>query len=87
MIGRLLGLLVRVLLETAVLLVVTGLLLAVLSYRVGRRLVVDRPDRLERLAGAPWIVPVCVRLFEAVGHARGGERLDSDGNPDDLEEL
>ncbi len=61
MISRLLGLLVRVLLETACLLLVAGFLLAVFGYRLSRRLVVQRPDRVERL------VPAGVAFAQAAG--------------------
>lgn len=52
MISRLTLLLVRVLLETAVLLAAVALLLTVAAYRVGRRLLRDRPDPLERGSAA-----------------------------------
>ena len=77
MIARFLSLLCRVLLESAVMLLVAGALLLVLSYRVGRRLVVSSPDRLERLTGAPWYVPAAVRALEAIVHMRQEERVDS----------
>lgn len=44
-------LLVRVLLETAVLFLSVALLLLVFSYRLGRRVVASGPDRFEGLSG------------------------------------
>lgn len=79
MITRLLGLLLRVLLEASVILLVCGLVLLALGWRVGRRLVVDRPDGLERVFMGPSWVPAAMRLGEALfAQARG--RVDSPQN-------
>lgn len=51
MIARLLGLLARCLLETAILFLAVGLLLAVAGFRVLRRLAVTKEDPLENLSG------------------------------------
>ena len=52
MIARLLALLVRVLLETAMILLVIAALLGMFAFRVGRRTILKDPDgRLERFSG------------------------------------
>lgn len=51
MLERLLLLLARTLLETAVLFLAVAALLGLLAFRVGRRLVRDGQDPLERLSG------------------------------------
>lgn len=51
MIKTLLLLLVRALLECAIVFLAVGAVLCVLSFRIGRRLVTDTTDPLERLSG------------------------------------
>ena len=60
MISRLFALLVRVLLEAAVLLLIVGLLLGVFAFRTSRRLVSAKDGRLDRFSGtvAPLLAMV-----------------------------
>jgi hypothetical protein len=75
MILRLVALIVRALLEVAAVTLVIGLLVAVLAFRIGKRLVSDKPDRLDRLSGQiPWPV---LAAFRAVDMLRT-ERVDSE---------
>lgn len=72
MLPRLLALVARVLLETAVLLGVCALLLALLAFRLGRGFLRDRPGGLERLtaAGVPWPLEAFLRAVEALAAQR-----------------
>lgn len=64
MIARFLGLLVRVLLETGVLLAVAAAMLIVFAFRTSRKLVVASPDPLDRLAGpAATLLAMAARAF------------------------
>lgn len=84
MIGRLLGLLCRVLLESAVLLLVAGALLVVFSYRIGRRVVVDRPDRLDRFVmGAPPLLLLLVQVVARIRAAQGVESAVTNVSPEE----
>lgn len=61
----------RVLLEVAAVTLVIGLLLAVFAFRLGKRVVSDRPDRLDRLTGQiPWPVLVALRGADLIGRER-----------------
>lgn len=51
MIVRLLALLVRVLLETAVVFLGVAVVLLVVAWRASRRVITEKPDRLDRLSG------------------------------------
>lgn len=48
MIVRLAATVARVLLETMIMLLAVALLLGLLGYRIGRRALIDRPDRFSR---------------------------------------
>lgn len=76
MILRLVGILVRAMLEVAAVTIVVGLILAVVAFRIGRRVVTDKPDRLDGLSGqAPWPVLVALRAWDV--HSRSRETVDS----------
>jgi hypothetical protein len=77
---RLVGLLVRVLLEAAVVFLAVGVVLLIVTYRVGRRVVVDRPDRLSRLSGgqAPSGLVMLIGLVEAAARIQAGRQVNSD---------
>ena len=60
MLARLAGLLVRVLLETALLLLVIAALLTVLAFRTSRRLVTSKDGRIDQIAG--WAAPLLALL-------------------------
>ena len=79
MIARFLGLLVRVLLETAVLLLVAGCLFGVLAFRVSRRLVVTTADPLERLSG-PLSALLKLKLIPKESGEMPVEGVDSDAD-------
>ena len=71
MIARLLSLIVRVLLETAMILLVIAALLGLLAFRVGRRTVLQSPDgRLEKLSGP---LTQILRAFPRENAAAGPE--------------
>lgn len=83
MIFRLTGMLVRALLEVAAATIVIGLLLAVLAFRIGKRVVNDKPDRLDRLTGQiPWPVLVALRGADLIAQ----NRVVSDPEPNPFQE-
>lgn len=67
MLARLLGLLTRVLLETMLLLLLMAVACGVLAFRTGRRLVTDRPGKLDRFsAGLLPLVQAAVQLHRSL---------------------
>lgn len=73
MLTRLVVFALKVLCEVAALLLIAGVLCLVLAYTLGRRTVIDRPGRLERLTGQgppPWPIVVLLRIADMVEQRR-----------------
>jgi len=73
--------LVRVLIETALVCLIIGAVLCVLAYRIGRQLVTDQPGRLEQLSGQ------AVTLASLIPRKRAVQRVDSDQDDETGENL
>jgi hypothetical protein len=76
---RIVSFTVRCLCELAALLLITGLLTLVLAVRLTRRLVVDRPGRLDKILelGIPPTLVAGILLWLRVSGARQGQSVDS----------
>ncbi len=80
MILRLAGFTVRCLCELAALFLVTGILTLVLAVRLTRRLVRDRPGRLDRMLelGVPPALLAGIFMWQRVASARAAQAVDSE---------
>jgi hypothetical protein len=79
MLSRLAGLLIRVLLETALMLLVIAALLGMLAFRTSRRLISSKDGKLDRFSGTA--APILASLL-ALQQAVKGEEIPSEQPPE-----
>lgn len=82
MLARLAGMVVRALLEVAVATIVVGLILAVVAFRIGRRVVIDKPGRLDRFVmSSPPLLVMILQIVGRLERMQASSRVESPPTP------